>query len=303
MFLDDDGNVTDRSLVGHLASGVPGSVMGLWEGHRRFGTLAWADLVEPAAALADSFVVHERFRDNILSSEQGIRQFETTAATFLPGGRIVELGETFRQPELAATLRRIRDQGPVGFYGGKTADLIVAEMERGGGLITHRDLEAYTAVWRDPIKFTYRGYEVLSMPPSSSGGATMAEMANILEEHDLGALPWHSGEMVHLLTEVVEAAGLKVRGLAARNGSGKGLPVWLTDSETMPEGFPEKRLKVRVTRSETSLELASDKAGDKELMATAPEGVVAKTAGNKKDPRLSATVTNSEIMKHGTRVL
>jgi gamma-glutamyltranspeptidase/glutathione hydrolase len=201
MFLDGDGNVTDRSMVGHLASGVPGSVMGMWEAHRRFGTLPWADLVEPAASLADGFEVHARFRENIVSSLRGLRRFEATAATYLPGDRIVELGETFRQPQLAATLRRIRDQGAKGFYGGETADLIVAEMERGGGLITHQDLSAYRAVWRDPIEFTYRDYTVLSMPPSSSGGATMAEMANILELYDLGALPWHSGDMVHLLTE------------------------------------------------------------------------------------------------------
>jgi gamma-glutamyltranspeptidase/glutathione hydrolase len=151
--------------------------------------------------LADGFEVHERFRNNIVASQGGIRRFETTAATFLPGGRIVDLGETFSQPELAATLRRIGDQGADGFYRGETADLIVAEMERGGGLITNRDLEAYRAVWRDPIEFTYRGYTVLSMPPSSSGGATMAEMANIVESHDLGGLPWHSGDMIHLLVE------------------------------------------------------------------------------------------------------
>ena len=158
MFLDDRGNLTDKSVVGHLAAGVPGSVMGIWEAHQRFGTLSWANLVEPAAELADGFEVHERFRDNIVGSERGIRLFETTAATFLPGGRIADLGETFSQPELAATLRRIRDRGADGFYRGETADLIVAEMARGDGLISHRDLEAYTAAWRDPIEFTYRGF-------------------------------------------------------------------------------------------------------------------------------------------------
>ena len=201
MFLDDRGNLTDRSVVGHLAAGVPGSVMGMWEAHQRFGTLPWADLVEPAAELADGFEVHERFRDNIVGSERGIRRFQTTAATFLPGGRIVDLGETFSQPELAATLRRIRDRGADGFYRGETADLIVAEMVRGDGLISHRDLEAYTAAWRDPIEFTYRGFTVLSMPPSSSGGATMAEMANILENYELAEIPWHSTQMIHLLAE------------------------------------------------------------------------------------------------------
>ena len=201
MFLDADGNVTDKSVVGHLAAGVPGSVMGMWEAHRRFGTLPWAELVEPAASLADGFEVHERFRSNIVSSQRGIRRFEATAATYLPGGRMVELGETFRQPQLAATLRRIRDRGTESFYGGETADLIVAEMQRGGGLITHRDLDEYRAVWRDPVEFTYRGYTVLSMPPSSSGGATMAEMANLLESYELSDIGWHSGEMVHLLAE------------------------------------------------------------------------------------------------------
>ena len=201
MFLDDRGNLTDKSVVGHLAAGVPGSVMGMWEAHRRFGTLPWENLVEPAAELADGFEVHERFRENILGSQRGIRRFETTAATFLPGGRVVDLGETFSQPELAATLRRIRDRGADGFYRGETADLIVAEMARGDGLISHRDLEAYTAAWRDPIEFTYRGFTVLSMPPSSSGGATMAEMANILENYQLAEIPWHSTRMIHLLAE------------------------------------------------------------------------------------------------------
>ncbi len=95
MFLDDNGELTDKSVVGHLAAGVPGSVMGMWEAHRRFGTIPWADLVEPAAGLADGFEVHERFRENIVGSERGIRRFETTRSTFLPGGRIPNLGETF----------------------------------------------------------------------------------------------------------------------------------------------------------------------------------------------------------------
>ena len=206
MFLDEAGNLTDKSVVGHLAAGVPGSVMGLWEAHQRFGSLPWADLVQPAVGLAEGFVVHERFRGNLVSSSNGLTLFETTAETFLPGGHVAEIGETFSQPELASTLGRIRDQGAAGFYRGETADLIVAEMERGGGVMSHQDLEAYTAAWRDPIEFTYRGYGVSSMPPSSSGGATMAEMANILESRDLSSLEWHSAEMVHLLAEAWKRA-------------------------------------------------------------------------------------------------
>ena len=201
MFLDETGNLTDKSVVGHLAAGIPGTVMGMWEAHQRFGSLPWEDLVEPAVELAEGFEVHERFRSNLVNSEEGIRRFATTAATFLPDGHVAELGDTFAQPDLAATLGRIRDAGADGFYRGETADLIVAEMERGGGIISHEDLQAYTAAWREPIEFRYRGYRVLSMPPSSSGGATMAEMANIVEGQDLAALEWHSADMVHLLAE------------------------------------------------------------------------------------------------------
>ncbi|MFV2006223.1 MAG: gamma-glutamyltransferase, partial [Longimicrobiales bacterium] len=202
MFLDAEGNLTDGSVVGHLAVGVPGSVMGLWEAHQRFGTLPWNDLLAPAIELADGFEVYPRFRTNLVNSEEGIRLFETTEQTFLRGGEIPAIGAPYSQPELAGTLRRIQEQGSDGFYGGETADLIVAEMERGGGIITYEDLASYQAAWREPIRFTYRGYTVYSMPPSSSGGVTLAEIANMLEPYNLAALGWHSPEMIHLLVEV-----------------------------------------------------------------------------------------------------
>jgi gamma-glutamyltranspeptidase/glutathione hydrolase len=203
MFLDADGNLTDRSVVGHLAAGVPGTVSGMWEAHQRFGTLTWADLVEPAIRLADGFEVKERFLRSLdPSMVEALSAFPASAAQFLPrGGQPPLVGDTLRQPDLAATLRRVRDAGPDGFYSGETADLIVAEMERGGGIMTHEDLAAYEAAWREPIAFTYRGHRVISMPPSSSGGATMAEIANILEGYDVGSLPWHGTEMLHLYAE------------------------------------------------------------------------------------------------------
>ncbi len=201
MYLDADGELTDRSVLGHLAAGVPGTVMGMWEAHRRHGTLPWPDLVQPAIDLAEGFQAEERLVRSLRGARNQLALFESTAEIFLPGGAPPEVGDLFRQPDLARTLTRIRDEGPDGFYRGETADLIVAEMERGGGIITHEDLEAYTAAWRDPITFRYRGYTVHSMPPSSSGGATMALMANILEGHDLAALGWHSPEHLHLLAE------------------------------------------------------------------------------------------------------
>jgi gamma-glutamyltranspeptidase/glutathione hydrolase len=208
MYLDPDGTLTDRSVVGHLAVGVPGTVSGMWAAHQRHGSLAWAELVEPAIALADGFEVKPRFL-NSLGTEMiaSLSAYPASAAQFLPrNGRPPEVGDTLRQADLARTLRLIRDQGPDGFYGGQTADLIVAEMERGGGIITHQDLAAYEAAWREPITFTYRGHTVISMPPSSSGGATMAEMANILQLYDLGSMAWHGPETIHLYAEAWKRA-------------------------------------------------------------------------------------------------
>ena len=208
MFLDEAGTLTDKSVVGHLAAGVPGSVRGMWEAHQRFGTVPWKDLLSHAVRLADGFEVRERFLRSLdPDMVRSLSTFAASASQFLPrDGRPPHVGDTFRQADLAATLRRIQTDGPDGFYRGATADLIVAEMRRGGGIISHADLEAYTAAWRDPVSFTYRGHEIISMPPSSSGGATMAEMANILEGYDLASMPWHGPEMVHLHAEAWKRA-------------------------------------------------------------------------------------------------
>jgi gamma-glutamyltranspeptidase/glutathione hydrolase len=202
MFLDSLGEVTDKSLVGHLAAGVPGTPMGMWEAHRRHGTRPWAELVEPAIRLAEGFPVTARYLEQLDGDmAEELSRFPASAAAFLPDGRAPELGATFSQPDLAATLRRIRDAGAEGFYRGPTADLLVEEMRRGGGLITHEDLEQYEAKWREPVRFGYRGYSVLSMPPSSSGGVTLAQTANILETFPLPELRWHSAREIHLLAE------------------------------------------------------------------------------------------------------
>ena len=208
MYLDAAGNLTDRSVVGHLAAGVPGTVMGMWEAHRRFGTLPWPDLLAPAVRLADGFEVGPRFLRSLdPEMVSALSAFPASAAQFLPReGAPPQIGDTLRQSDLAATLRRIQQDGPDGFYRGETADLIVAEMARGGGLIGHRDLEEYTAAWRDPVVFTYRGNQIVSMPPSSSGGVTLAEIGNILEGYDLPSMPWHGPEMLHLYAEAWKRA-------------------------------------------------------------------------------------------------
>ncbi|MBM4184619.1 MAG: gamma-glutamyltransferase [Gemmatimonadetes bacterium] len=208
MYLDSAGNATDGSLVGHLASGVPGSVAGMWAAHQRFGALPWADLLEPAIRIARGFEVRERFLGSIdADAVELLSGFPASAAQFLPrNGQPPLLGDTLRQPDLARTLERTRDRGADGFYRGETADLLVAEMERGGGIISHEDLAGYEAVWREPTSFEYRGHTVLSMSPSSSGGTTLAEMALILERYDLAALGWHSAESIHLYAEAWKRA-------------------------------------------------------------------------------------------------
>jgi len=206
MYLDDRGELTDRSLVGHLAAGVPGSVAGMWAAHQRFGSLPWADLVEPAVNLAEGIVVHERLAQSLQSYEQRLRRYPATAAALLPGGRAPRVGDRLVQRDLSETFRRIAGEGRDGFYLGRTAELIEAEMRREGGVITLEDLARYEAVWRDPVVFAYRGHSVISMPPPSSGGATMAQILNILEGYDLRSMGFLSPDHIHVWTEATRRA-------------------------------------------------------------------------------------------------
>lgn len=207
MYLDAQGNLTDRSVIGHLASGVPGAVMGLWEAHRRLGTRPWAELLAPAITLArDGFVVDSALASSIRGAADRLARFTGSAALFLPNGQPPRAGTRWSNPDLARVLQRISDQGPAGFYEGATADLIVAEMQRGGGIISHEDLRRYRAEWRDAVEFDYRGRRVISMPPASSGGITLAIMANILEGYDIDELGWHSASALHLTGEAMRRA-------------------------------------------------------------------------------------------------
>ena len=202
MYLDADGNVIEgASRVGHLAAGVPGSVAGLWAAHERFGTLPWADLVEPSIRLArDGFVVHEKLHANI---QRGLKKFDgkTNFAEYFGAAAA---GELFKQPELADTLQRIAEAGHDGFYSGETADLLVAEMERGEGLITNEDLQAYEAVWREPLRAEWRGLELLSSPPPSSGGFAVVQLLKMKDylAHEFEGLAHNSPQYIHLIAEI-----------------------------------------------------------------------------------------------------
>jgi gamma-glutamyltranspeptidase/glutathione hydrolase len=205
------GAPENASLEGHLSAAVPGSVRGLWEAHGRLGSLPWAELVDPAVSLARGFVVGSRFirsfTPDVLAS---LRRFPSSVNVFLPRAEMGDgsgerlppaVGDRFEQPDLAETLARIRDRGADGFYSGETADLVLAEMARGGGLITREDLSAYRAIWREPLRFAFRHRGVLTVPPPSAGGLTLAGTALVLNELDLATGPWHSSAHLHLLAE------------------------------------------------------------------------------------------------------
>jgi len=204
MYIERKGEVTDRSVTGHLASGVPGSVAGLRDLHKRYGSMDWKDLVAPAIGLAgDGFTVDSSFAASVADEADRLKKFPVSRDLFVPEGNPIPPGTIWRNPDLARTLRRIAEHGPDGFYGGETADLIVSEMERGGGLITHEDLQSYEAKWREPVEFNYRGHRIISMPPPSSGGLTMALIANILEGYDLPELGRGSPDALHVTAEAM----------------------------------------------------------------------------------------------------
>ncbi len=200
MYLDADGKLTKKSTVGYLASGVPGSVAGMNEALHNSGTMTLAQVMAPAIRLAsEGFVVDSQFSRGIEGGRRAITPFEGKAL-FFPGDSAVRPGTRLVQPDLARTLKMIAADGPKAFYDGAIADSLVADEQRGGGIITKEDLHRYKPEWRTPIKSNYRGYTLLAMPPSSSGGITMTEAMNILENF-APLPPAGSVAYTHLLAE------------------------------------------------------------------------------------------------------
>jgi len=210
MYLDESGTyVEERSLVGHLAVGVPGTVKGFELAVQDYGRLSWSEVIAPAIKLAeegfslsagraDSFnALAKRFKNG---SPEFLRIFSKTDCSEFSAG------DLFLQPELGRSLRLISEKGAAAFYAGEIADLIVRDMEKHNGLITHADLEKYQVYLRRPVTGTYRGYQVYSMPPPSSGGTILIEMLNILEGFDLGAQERFAPETLHLIAEAMKFA-------------------------------------------------------------------------------------------------
>src|SRR5215213_2923151 len=212
VYLDKNGNLIEGeggSLVGYRAAGVPGTVRGMELALKKYGSgkLNWAQLIEPARQLAGrGFAVTHSLAGSLHGNREYLEKYAETKRIYLKGGQFYKEGELFRQPELAATFARLQRFGPSEFYEGETARLIVADIKRNNGLMTMDDLHGYVAKERTPVRGNYRGYEVISMPPPSSGGAVLIQMLNILEGFDLQKLEASSSDRYHLMAEAMRRA-------------------------------------------------------------------------------------------------
>ena len=209
MYLDEVGDVDrNRAMLSHLSAGVPGTVAGLYHAHQQHGRLPWKRLLESAIAQARHGVrVSFDLAEMLKSRQSRMCQNAATCGYFYKdGGEPYAAGELLIQSDLADTLERIANDGPDGFYKGKTAELIAEEMMRGGGLVDAESLAAYRAVDRKPVTGTYRGYEVVTMSPPSSGGIHVLQMLNILEHFPVAEFGAGGADSIHLLAEVARLA-------------------------------------------------------------------------------------------------
>jgi gamma-glutamyltranspeptidase/glutathione hydrolase len=201
MYLDKDKNVIPGlSINGHLASGVPGTVAGLVDSHERLGSLPWKVLIQPSIDLARNGVrLTKRAANNLNRVQEDLKNFNSILPEYLIGNW--KEGDTIKWLDLASTLERIRDNGKAGFYEGKTADDIVAEMQRGGGIISHDDLKNYKTRWLEPIVANFKDYKIISMPPPSSGGIALVQLLKSVEPYPIKDWGHNTARTIHLLTE------------------------------------------------------------------------------------------------------
>ena len=209
MFLDSNGNYDrKKAQFSLLSAGVPGTVAGLHYALKKYGTLSWEVVIDPAITLAeDGFVVPHDLSSVLSNYRNRLTANAATARTYYKRNKVpYEAGEIIKLPDLAWSLKELKKQGPAAFYKGKIAEKIVAEMERNGGLITSEDLANYKVKERAPVKGTYKGYEIVSMPPSSSGGVHLIQMLNMLEPFSLKEMGFGSAQSIHLMSEVMKRA-------------------------------------------------------------------------------------------------
>lgn len=258
MYLDEDGDVVEGlSTNGYLASGVPGTVYGLHQAWKRFGILPWKELVRPAVKLAqEGFEVSYALSESLKRGGGRMSVYPESDRIFLRNGDYYREGEVFRQPELARTLSLIQEEGPDGFYKGRTARLIAEDMKGNGGLITLEDLASYEAKFREPVRGNYRGLEIISMGSPSSGGTILVEMLNLMEHFSFSGPGYNSSEFIHLKAEIMRLAFadraeylgdsdfgcIPVKGLTSKEYAADLFPRirkdWATPSKTVFAGKP-----------------------------------------------------------------
>ena len=209
IFVDKNGELIKGdggSTIGYRAAGIPGTPAGLELALRKYGSkkISWSELVEPARKLAqDGYILSYRLANLLQNYSGNLSKYEDSKKIFLNNGNYYKEGDLFKQPDLAQTLARMKKFGANEFYTGKTAELIAADMKKNNGLITMEDLKNYQPKERTPLRGTYRGHEIISMPPPSSGGIVLLQALNMLEKHDVRKMNWASAEKYHLLAEVL----------------------------------------------------------------------------------------------------
>jgi gamma-glutamyltranspeptidase/glutathione hydrolase len=247
MFMKEGKYDPELHHESHLSVGVPGTVAGLHVAWKEHGRLPWRRLIQPAIALArDGFIVTDGLARSLKDVLPKMKKYPASMAQFSRGGSPYAMGDVLRQGDLARTLERIAERGPKGFYEGATARLLEKEMAAHGGLVTAADLAAYQVRRREPLRGTYRGYQVLSMAPVSSGGTALIEMLNVLEGYDLARTGYGSAATVHHLAEAMR------RAFADRAR-------YLGDPDANPE-MPIERLTSKEYAAQLRLTISDDRA-------------------------------------------
>jgi gamma-glutamyltranspeptidase/glutathione hydrolase len=270
VFVDAKGELIrgeGSSTIGYRASGVPGTLAGFDLAYKKYGSgkIKWTELVEPARVFArDGYVLSKRLANLLIDYKENLAKYPESNRIFLNNGNYYKEGDRFKQPDLAATLGRIQKSGAREFYTGKTAKLIAADMKANKGLITLKDLGNYVAKERTPLRGSYRGHEIITMPPPSSGGIVMLQVLNMLEGYDLGSMQPRSPERYHLLAEAMRRSFADRAEFMADPDFAK-VPV----NELVDKKYAEKRRStIDLTKASSSRDIKFGDVGAAEGMET-----------------------------------
>jgi gamma-glutamyltranspeptidase/glutathione hydrolase len=305
IYVDERGELIKgegSSTVGYRASGVPGTVAGMELALKKYGSgrLNWVQLVEPARRLAaEGFPLSHGLARSLRNNSAQLERYPETKRILLNNGNFYKEGEVWRQPELAATFARLQRRGPREFYEGRTAQLIAEDMRRHGGLITLADMRGYVAKEREPVRSTYRGHEVISMPPPSSGGAVLIEILNILEGFDLRRLGWSSSDRYHLMAEAMRRA-FADRAEYMGDADFVNVPV----AGMIDKAYAERlRSSIRMDRASTSAEVRAGRPTGAESEETTHFTVVDKDGNVVSNTYTLNDSFGSKVVMRGTGVL